>query len=92
MMMLLEDTAPLMSSDNYKTRFFAEYAQTKIRYERLKKLCDTIEAARMINYTEPEHDCPLELLRRQQPAMGEYLHTLELRAAIEHIDLDMMEA
>ena len=92
MMMLLEDTAPLMSSDNYKIRFFAEYAQTRIRYERLKRLCDTIEAAQMTGETEPPHDCPLELLRRQQHAMGEYLHALELRAAIEHVDLDMMEA
>lgn len=94
MMMTLANTAPLMSNDNYKTRFFAEYAQTKIRYEKLKHLCDEIEAARMSPEpaSEPPHDCPLELLRQQQHAMGEYLHCLELRAVIERVDLDMMEA
>lgn len=94
MMMTLANTAPLMGSDNYKTRFFAEYAQTKIRYEKLKHLCDEIEAATMMGdpVLEPPHDCPLSLLRKQQHAMGEYLHCLELRAVIERVDLDMMEA
>ena len=35
----------------------------------------------------PKHDCELELLREQQRFMGEYLHMLEIRAVIEHIDL-----
>lgn len=48
MMMTLANTAPLMSNENYKTRFFAEYAQTKIRYEKLKALCDEIEASILI--------------------------------------------
>lgn len=94
MMMTLANTAPLMSNENYKTRFFAEYAQTKIRYEKLKALCDEIEASILIGAPEkePPHDCPLSLLRRQQHAMEEYLHCLELRAVIERVDLDMMEA
>lgn len=36
---------------------------------------------------EPEHTCPLELLREQQSQMGQYLHTLEIRAEIEQISL-----
>ena len=36
----------------------------------------------------PEHDCPEDLLRAQQRAMGDYLHLLEVRAVIEGIDLE----
>ena len=87
----LEATVPLMLSDDYKARFVGEYRQTKIRYERLKAFCNRIEAARMTperdEIEEPKHDCPLELLRNQQRAMGEYLHTMEIRAVIERIEL-----
>ena len=85
----LEVTVPLMLSDDYKARFVAEYRQTKIRYERLKKFCNRIEAAMSHpgKVEMPKHDCDLELLRGQQSAMGNYLHTLEIRAVIEHIEL-----
>lgn len=90
----LKDTAKMMCSGDYKERFKAEYLQTKYRYEKLKKFNDTIEAAERTRYhhniesvPEPAHDCPIELLRQQQHAMGEYLHTLELRAIIENIEL-----
>ena len=89
-MMELKHTVDLMQSGDYKERFIAEYLQTKIRYERLKAFNNRIEAAMMApasNVKEPKHECPLGLLRAQQKAMGEYLHTLELRAVIEHIDL-----
>lgn len=84
-----EDTVPMMLSEDYKARFVAEYRQTKIRYERLKRFCDRIEAAYRSNgkVEMPKHDCELELLREQQRFMGEYLHMLEIRAVIEHIDL-----
>lgn len=42
-----EDTIPLMLSGDYKERFIAEYRQTKIRYERLKRFNNRIEAAQM---------------------------------------------
>lgn len=84
----LEDTAVFMLSDNYKDRFIGEYWQTKIRYERLKRFCDEIEAARVMGVSEPSHDCPLELLRDQQAVMGRYLHDLEIRAIIEKVDLN----
>ena len=84
-----EETVPLMLSDDYKARFVAEYRQTKIRYERLKKFCNRIEAAmshpRAVEM--PKHDCDLELLREQQRCMGCYLHTWEIRAVVEHIEL-----
>jgi len=90
-MIELKDTIPQMTSSNYKERFYAEYWQTKIRYEKLKDFCNKIEVGRVWNsgLDEPVHDCPFEMLRDQQRMMGEYLHILELRALIEKIDLDM---
>lgn len=77
-----------MLSPDYKERFKAEYAQTKIRYEKLKAFNNIIEAAYGSENVEmPLQDCPPELLRKQQAAMGEYLHILEVRAVIEGIDL-----
>ena len=84
----------MMWSDDYKERFRAEYIQTKIRYEKLKAFNTRIEAAERTKYNPaitpaimPQHDCPEELLRDQQRVMGEYLHILEVRAAIENIEL-----
>ena len=94
----LRDTMELMNSSDYKDRFCAEYAQTKIRYEKLKAFNNKIEAARRVlsnpfecrpkDIVEPKHDCPEDLLRDQQSVMGQYLHILEVRAEIEGIDLD----
>lgn len=90
--MELKDTVIMMTSNDYKERFKAEYYQTKERYERLKAFNNKIEAAERTRYTskpseEPMHDCPSELLCEQQRAMGEYLHILEVRAVIEKIEL-----
>lgn len=88
-----EATVVGMLSPDYKERFKAEYQQTKIRYEKLDAFCNRIEAARYTigsdsnKIEEPKHDCPFDLLRRQQMAMGEYLHCLEIRAVIEGIEL-----
>ena len=97
----LYETAELMAG-NYKDRFFAEYWQLKIRYEKLKKFNNRIEAANRTaepqcyptrellpqNVEMPKHDCPGDMLKAQQHIMGEYLHILEVRAVIEGIDLD----
>ncbi len=96
----LADTVKMMNSADYKERFKAEYYQTKCRYEKLKAFNNKIEAAYRTRYTgpyeeprdlqtiePPKHDCPYELLRDQQEAMGRYLHILELRAVIEGIEL-----
>lgn len=92
--MELRNTAKGMESSDYKVRFAAEYWQTKIRYEKLKAFNNKIEAARRTECSDanarvdaPKHDCPSNLLRDQQAAMGEYLHILEVRAVIEGIDL-----
>lgn len=91
----LRDTVELMNSSDYKDRFCAEYAQTKIRYEKLKAYNNKIEAAQRTQdpfvknkIEEPPHDCPAAMLCEQQSIMGSYLHILEVRAEIEGIDLD----
>ncbi len=88
-LLALSDTVELMQSTDYRDRFVAEYIQTALRYERLKEFNTMIEAAEQWMYSDDmiDHDCPLELLQKQQKAMGEYLHVLELRAKIEDIDL-----
>ena len=91
----LSETVEGMLHPDYKERFKAEYKQTKIRYEKLKAFCNKIEAAQRTQSDpfapkkaeEPKHDCPVELLREQQGAMGQYLHILEVRAIIEGIEL-----
>ena len=88
----LKDTIGAMCSEDYKARFMAEYYQTKIRYEKLKKFNTKIEAAHRTMccdnaVEEPNHDCPPDLLLEQQSAMGHYLHLLEVRAVIEGIEL-----
>lgn len=78
--------------EEYKMRMVEEFETLKMRHERLRDLCNRIEAAEMMKYAErpikePPHDCPLDLLRRQKEVMGEYLHILEIRAIIEGVDL-----
>lgn len=82
--MELKDTIVLMESENYKDRFQAEYYQTKIRYNKLHAMTVKYEAG-ILNF---EPSCPLELLLKQKKSMGEYLHALEVRAEIEHIELN----
>lgn len=86
-MVELKDTINLMQSQNYKDRFVAEYLQLKTRAQKLQRFCVEIKAKKWVGEEEPKHDCPLELLEAQLRAMHEYLHTLELRAVIEKIDL-----
>lgn len=89
-----EVIAELAASSSYKERFIAEYVLLKQKHEKLKVFNTKIEAAGEMAFRVgadkvpmPEHDCPEELLRRQQHVMGEYLHILEVRAVIEGIDL-----
>lgn len=98
-MIKIEDTIAGMTSPDYKFRFQAEYWQTKIRYEKLKAMLTKWEALKekydyFLNESIVEKylgfipTCPYEMLREQQRQMGEYLHSLEKRAALEDIDLD----
>lgn len=95
--MELKNTVDMMNSTDYKERFKAEYYQTKIRYEKLKKFNTKIEAANLAKFCPPNqkgttmvmpnHDCPDDMLKEQQHIMGHYLHILEVRAEIENIEL-----
>lgn len=82
-MIELKDTVALMNSEDYKDRFKAEYLQTKIRCEKLHAMLIKHEAG-TLDFTPT---CPIMSLRKQEIAMNEYLKTLEIRAAIEGIDL-----
>lgn len=89
--MKMSDTIGKMLSNNPKDRMWAEYWQTKIRYMKLKAFANRIEAARLQGKPEPQHSCSYDLLRKQQSIMGEYLHVLELRFAIDGLDIDIEE-
>ena len=95
--MELKNTINQMVSEDFKERFKAEYWQTKIRYEKLKKFNTRIEAATITQHSlntrveMPVHDCPDHLLMEQQNIMGTYLHILEVRAEVEGIDLKQAE-
>lgn len=79
----LKDTIELMTSENYKDRFKAEYWQTKIRYDKLHKMVVKMEAGTL----EFEPSCTLECFKKQLSFMGNYLYMLELRAQIEGVEL-----
>lgn len=81
--MELKDTVELMNSEDYKDRFKAEYLQTKIRCEKLHTMLIKNEAGKL-DFTP---SCPVLTLKQQERAMNEYLKVLEVRAAIEGIDL-----
>ncbi len=81
--MELKDTIEMMNSPDYKERFKAEYYQTKIRYEKLHRMCVKYEAG-TLDFTP---NCSLGLLKEQKSAMGYYLGCLEVRAEIEGIKL-----
>ena len=81
--MELKDTIEMMQSVDYKERFKAEYYQTKIRYDKLNKMCLRYETGKL-KFTP---SCSLEMLKEQKSMMGGYLNAMEKRALIEGIDL-----
>lgn len=81
--MQLSDTVAMMGSEDYKERFKAEYYQLKIRYQKLHKMVVQYDAG-TLSFTP---SCPIDLLKRQKAAMGQYLYALEVRAEIEGIKL-----
>jgi hypothetical protein len=86
----LNDTMPLMVSNDYKDRFVAEYMQTKIRYNKLHRMIVRYEAGTL----DFKPTCPLFLLKEQAEAMGAYLFALEKRAELEgiHFHISVEEA
>lgn len=82
--MELKDTIELMTSNDYKDRFRAEYWQTKIRFNKLFEAIEEFEAGVLPFLLEPTN---IKLLKEQAEVMGHYLYTLEIRASLENIEL-----
>lgn len=77
----LEETIPLMTSDDYRKRFKAEYLQLKIRAERLRKMLIQYDAG-TLGFNP---NCSIRVLKDQLRIMDDYLYALEVRAEIEGI-------
>ena len=82
-MMELKDTIELMTSEDYRDRFKAEYYQTKIRYDKLHAMIIKMEAGTL----DFEPSCSIDLFKSQAQYMGQYLYVLEVRAQIEGVEL-----
>nr|DAE25266.1 MAG TPA: hypothetical protein [Siphoviridae sp. ctWWc42] len=81
--MELIDTIDLMTSDDYKDRFMAEYYQVKIRYQKLKSILDKYEEGTL----DFEPSCSISLLMIQRDIMEDYLNVLQDRAITENISV-----
>lgn len=79
----LDATIPLMQSKDYRDRFIAEWAQTKIRLSKLNRMLSRYYEGKL-DFTPT---CPEILLEKQSLAMQQYLDMLEIRAAIENVEL-----
>ena len=79
----LKDTVEMMSSEDYKERFRAEYCQTVIRYGKLKNMLDRWDEG-SLNFVPT---CPMSTYNMQIKAMTDYIAVLEARAVMEDIDL-----
>lgn len=79
----LASTIELMTSPNWDDRFVAEYLQTKIRYEKLRKMI----IKREVGKCDFETPIPLESWVLQKNYMKCYLYELEKQAAIHGIEL-----
>lgn len=85
----LSQTAELMSSEDYKERFIAEYAQVFIRAKRLERVLQSIRDNTCPKCFTPS--CPVEVLEDQYKYMVYYCTILSRRAAIEEIELPEVE-
>lgn len=80
----LQDTIELMTSDDYKARFAAEYWQTDIRAAKLAEFLDKYKAGTL----EFEPATSYDTYHQQLVYMEDYLSVLEERALNEDIDLN----
>ncbi len=81
--MELRDTINMMTSEDYKERFKAEYFQAEIRYNKLESMLDKWDKGELIFVP----DCPKALLEVQMYTMSEYLDILKQRAKFENIEI-----
>lgn len=78
-----EPAEPTEEVPAYVSRMIAEYHDLKDKYNKLHHMLIKHEAGTL----DFEPTCPIELLEHQASVMGEYLHTLEVRAEIEKVEL-----
>jgi hypothetical protein len=81
--MELRDTVELMTSDDYKDRFKAEYYQLKIRYDKLVAMVQKWDKGEL-NFTPT---CTRDVYDTQINAMRIYLAVLKDRAGMEGVNL-----
>lgn len=77
------ESEPVEEVPAYVNRMIAEYHELKDKYTKLRHMLVKHEAGTL----DFEPTCPIELLEHQANVMGEYLHTLEVRAEIENVEL-----
>lgn len=81
--MQLKDTIEMMTSEDFKERFKAEYYQLSLRLYSLTSMLIKWEN----NMLDFEPKCSKETLENQVIFMQGYIDILRLRAQIEEIDL-----
>lgn len=77
------ENEPTKEVPAYVSRMIAEYHELKDKYTKLHRMLVKHEAGTL----DFEPTCPIKLLEHQANVMGEYLHTLEVRAEIENVEL-----
>lgn len=87
--MNIGEAAKLATSEDYKERFIGEYAELRIRHDRLNNILKKWKEGETPLCFTPV--CSYSLLDRQLRAMSEYLFILEERARIEGIELPKVE-
>lgn len=80
--MELKDTVEMMTSDDYKERFKAEYWQLKIRRDKLQNMVDNWDN---LDFTPT---CAYSTYVCQLLAMEDYMTLLRNRAEQEEVELD----
>lgn len=74
---------PTEEIPTYVSRMITEYHELKNKYTKLHRMLVKHEAGTL----DFEPTCSIELFKHQANVMGEYLHTLEVRAEIENVEL-----
>lgn len=87
--MNIGEAAKLATSEDYKERFVGEYAEVRIRHDRLNNILKKWKDGKEPLCFTPT--CSYSLLDRQLRAMSEYIFILEERARIEGIELPKVE-
>jgi len=82
--MKLNETVTMMNSADYKERFKAEYYQLKIRFCGLMNMLYEWNDDKLTF----EPSCPRSTYDLQLRSMRDYMSIMEMRAVMEHIELD----